>query len=277
MLSNNRESRVKRHLRKGRAVAAHSRKTKEKKRTNKALYAGAGILGTSTAGVAVLRARYRSNLDKEADKLRKSKEVANIKLKPNQKGVVFYVSGFFKEGTTYSADKTSRFMAVGLRNETRGYKPITFNFDAKTKMRNSNLGTRVGDVKHTIDYWSQNTLRGRNPDAIKLATESAAIIRANPDKAVLLVGFSQGGAVSREAAYLLQKAGFKNVRYAALGSSNFNMLPKRPLGYEFMGEGDHVRKFNYGEKIKVDKITRHHPGDYVAHPKVKSLISKLAG
>jgi hypothetical protein len=89
-------------------------------------------------------------------------------------------------------------------------------------------------------YIQNSLIRGRNPDAVKLAAQVIAAQRENPDADIRMIGHSAGGTVVEEAAAILEKAGIKDVGGVGVGTPDLGIGYKTKQYKSVIGKDDHI-------------------------------------
>ena len=214
----------------------------------KGVAAGAGILGMSTASYLAFRAKYRAGFAESAQMAEKmANDVKVDDIPPEQTKITFATGGFYgsmgAEGKKKAEDYFSYKLKTNVldadhhvithRNDEFNIpesKPLikAMELDKEGKKPDPLLFTQVAKDA-IVDHYKQTLetalIRGRNPEAVKLASEVIAYNRAYPDKEIYLTGHSAGGMINHEAAEILDKLKIK-VNVVNFGSGYFGLTEK---------------------------------------------------
>ena len=214
----------------------------------KGVAAGAGILGMSTASYLAFRAKYRAGFAESAQMAEKmANDVKVDDIPPGQTKITFATGGFYGpmgvEGKKKAEDYFSYKLKTNIldadhhvithRNDEFNIpesKPLikAMELDKEGKKPDPLLFIQVAKDA-IVDHYKQTLetalIKGRNPEAVKLASEVIAYNRAYPDKEIYLTGHSAGGMINHEAAEILDKLKIK-VNVVNFGAGYFGLTEK---------------------------------------------------
>ena len=210
----------------------------------KAIIAGATILGVPVAAYMAARANYRAGIPKSAEMAREAAKNVEVPDIPDDKdNITFSTGGFYGQYGDAAARKGEDYLAYKLEKEVLDnnhfsvkHRNTEFNIPEDDLLPKLNweeeidLPTQLEAAKRAVGGHYAATLKpvftqGRNPEAVKLASEVYAYHQKYPNKAINLVGHSAGGMVNHEAAEILDKMGVK-VKTVNLGSSWYGFTQK---------------------------------------------------
>lgn len=186
------------------------------------ILAAAGI--TATAYIA-LRERYRSGVSSAAtDAVRRSRDV-DTTIKPRQKRIVFCVPGASGSESIQRGEGIQAAWQKSLSPERNKKDEKTIMVDT----RKANLDPRDSadaNPQEIMAMHLKNQVRGRNEAAVDLASQIIAFRRAHPDKQIVVVGHSYGGAIAEEALAIVSRTktktkGIVNINF---GTNNYGLL-----------------------------------------------------
>ena len=214
----------------------------------KGVAAGAGILGMSTVSYLAFRAKYRAGFAESAQMAEKmANDVKVDDIPPGQTKITFATGGFYGpmgvEGKKKAEDYFSYKLKTNIldadhhvithRNDEFNIpesKPLikAMELDKEGKKPDPLLFIQVAKDA-IVDHYKQTLetalIKGRNPEAVKLASEVIAYNRAYPDKEIYLTGHSAGGMINHEAAEILDKLKIK-VNVVNFGAGYFGLTEK---------------------------------------------------
>lgn len=186
------------------------------------ILAAAGL--TATAYIA-LRERYRSGVSAAAtDAVRRSRGV-DTTIKPRQKRIVFCVPGASGSESIQRGEGIQAAWQKSLSPERNKKDEKTIMVDT----RKANLDPRDSadaNPQEIMAMHLKNQVRGRNEAAVDLASQIIAFRRAHPDKQIVVVGHSYGGAIAEEALAIVSRTktktqGIVNINF---GTNNYGLL-----------------------------------------------------
>lgn len=270
----------------------------------KGVAVGAGLLGMSTASYLAFRAKYRAGFAesaKMADEMSKNVKVEDIS--PEQTKITFATGGFYgpmgAEGKKKAEDYFSYKLKTNILDED--HHVITHRNDEFNNPENKAL-IKVNELakegkkpdpllfaqmsaKVVSDHYKQTLetalVKGRNPEAVKLASEVIAYHRAYPDKEIYLTGHSAGGMINHETAEILNKLNIK-ANVVNFGSGYFGLTEKVGNSSTIVDRGDFYFKSMAGVRDPIyvgeDKITdenKHSVRLYMNSPEVIKTAKSL--
>lgn len=186
------------------------------------ILAAAGL--TATAYIA-LRERYRSGVSAAAaDAVRRSRDI-DTTIKPRQKRIVFCVPGASGSESIQRGEGIQAAWQKSLSPERNKKDEKTIMVDT----RKANLDPRDSadaNPQEIMAMHLKNQVRGRNEAAVDLASQIIAFRRAHPDKQIVVVGHSYGGAIAEEALAIVSRTktktkGIVNINF---GTNNYGLL-----------------------------------------------------
>lgn len=216
--------------------------------------ASALALGLPVATYMGLRAKYRAGIPKSAEIAKeKSKEIKVPDISDDQDNMTFTIGGFYaglggktaqKKGQDYLTYKLStevldpNHFVITHRNEEfddQEADEYATNIWTKKKPEEITVDEQINMALrafagHTKKVLTPVLVKGRNPEAVKLASEVYAYKQKYPNKSVNLVGHSAGGMIAHEAAEILDILGIKT-KTVNLGTGYFGFT-KTPEGSE---------------------------------------------
>lgn len=193
--------------------------------SNSALTGVLVAAGISTAAYIALRERYRGNVAAAAsDALRRSKSV-DTTLRARQKRIVFCVPGASGSESIQRGEGIQAAWQKSLSPERNKKDEKTIMVDT----RKANLDPRDSadaNPQEIMAMHLKNQVRGRNEAAVDLASQIIAFRKAHPDKQIVIVGHSYGGAISEEALAIVSRTKTKtqNIVSINLGTNNYGLL-----------------------------------------------------
>lgn len=237
--------------------------------------------GLSTAAYVALRARYRGGVAAAAkDALRRSSAV-DTTLKSRQKRIVFCVPGASGSESIQRGEGIQAAWQKSLSPERNKKDEKTIMVDT----RKANLDPRDSsdaNPKEIMGMHLKNQARGRNEAAVDLAAQIIAFRRAHPNKQIVVVGHSYGGAIAEEALAIvsrtkIQTKGVININF---GTNNYGLLDgmvRSDITQVTLGSpNDPFTKNGPTKNLRnITTVRGHSLRDYSSDRQVQSLVRNL--
>lgn len=199
-----------------------------------AIAAGAALLGVPVATYVAFRTNYRDGFKESANQAKMMAAGAEVPdLEKDKTNITFTVGGFAgdaKGGERIKAELEKADMGLGNHHiqeiSNEGFDVRTAEEESLGIDRSEASGNGVGaefPVRALRTFMRSAIQQGRNPVAVKVASQAYAYHQKYPDKPISLVGHSAGGITVREAAEILEQMGVKNVKTVAIGSPHFGL------------------------------------------------------
>ena len=193
--------------------------------TNGALRGVLVAAGLSTVAYIAARERYRGSVKASAkDALRRSSQV-DTALKPRQKRIVFCVPGASGSESIQRGEGIQAAWQKSLSPEKNKKDEKTIMVDT----RKANLDPRDSadaNPQEIMAMHLKNQVRGRNEAAVDLASQIIAFRKAHPDKQIVVLGHSYGGAIAEEALAIVSQTKTKtqDIINVNFGTNNYGLL-----------------------------------------------------
>jgi hypothetical protein len=244
----------------------------------------AGIVGVSAAAYLLARERYRSNFPnsaKEAEELSKNIEVKPVSAR--QHTIIFGVGGLAYENESPEVRTGERLITAAKmgfsRDKGKDFKLVPIS--NKGSNFPDDLPTTGNSTEHFMNglkvHYKNVVEKGRNDAAIELAANVIAWSDANPDRQIVMMGHSLGGAIVNEAQELLRIARPDlEKRMVSFKFGTWDGGLTEPFGKEIniIGAGDEdIKKMPKRNPTEIESVKGHTQGAYFSNPDVKQIVS----
>lgn len=229
-----------------------------------------------------VRDRRRSQVDSSVDKAVKMSQGLDPNIDPGKPNY-FVVGGNAGTGGR-AAPMVKRVLQNAIGRNSANIIPVeTPNTDAVVSAKENMF---LFTLDSYYKYLKNAFIKGKNPDAVKLAAQVIASRRENPDADIRLIGHSAGGSVVEEAIAILEKAGIKDVQGSGVGTPDLGVGYKAKNYQSIVGKDDEVNQRGLslilGRKGKkndlesygiLGSLKSHNMEDYLAHPEAIGAIA----